>query len=233
MKILNKTQSLSFVSAKDINASELVTFSKEYLNMVKIMLEYFKNNTSTSLLFTRLQENGNFKVPIIYQGFVEEIKDNYFTFLNNYNISSFTETDDLIKNVIRVDNVLGIIPILPKFEGIKILERNHTNQAFKYFRFLVKIKNELKNLILYTTNHYVDLIYKNKVIECEILEINNSNLLISQKRMYNPELENGMYKFVDLIPQVKNILFIERDDFLRGVILHPNEILEINPYDED
>lgn len=235
MEILYSTEKKSFNFTEDINSMDLVNFSKNYLDMLKLMYKDLKENKNRtiSLFFTRIQENGALKDPKIYTGLIEEVKENSFNFSNNYYMSTFSQTDYLVTNLIRTDNLLGVIPILPEYKDIKIFDRNHTNFAMKYFRFLVNIKKELKNLILYSKNHYVELIFQNKIIECEILEINNSNLLINQKREYSAELENGKYKFVDSRPQTKNILFIEREDFLKSVILHPNTNLKINPYDED
>lgn len=234
METLTKKTYLSF--GKNIRVPELIAFSEEYTKMIINLLEHLQKNEgkNTNLSFTRVEENGILHKIQSYAGLVKDVKSNSFTFLTNYHISNFSQSDDLVENQIRTDNILGIIPVLPGSEHIRIFTKGHNGLANQYFRFLVQVKNELKNLIL-NTNHYVKLDYGKFILEGVILEVNNSNILIQQKRMYNPEIDKntGKYKFLDLVPQTKNVLFIERNDALKNIEIYPDSNLHINPYDED
>lgn len=233
METLTKKTYLSF--SREIKVPELIAFSEEYTKMTISLFEYLRKNEgkNVTLSFTRVEETGILHKINSYTGLVKDIKPNAFTFLTNYYISTFSQSDDLVENQIRIDNILGIIPVLPENQNIRIFTKGHNELANQYFRFLVQVKNQLKNLTL-NENHYVKLDYGKFIIEGLILEVNNSNLLIQQKRMYNPEIDKktGKYKFVDLIPQTKNVLFIERDVALKNIEIYPYD-LHINPHDED
>ncbi len=234
MKTLTKNTYLSF--GENIRVTELIAFSEEYTKMIINLFAHLQKNEgkNTTLSFTRVEENGILHKIQSYAGLVKDVKNNSFTFLTNYHISNFSQSDDLVENQIRTDNILGIIPVLPGSENIRIFTRGHNEIANQYFRFLVQVKNELKNLTL-NKNHYVKLDYGNFILEGTILEVNNSNILLKQKRMYNPETDKntGKYKFVDLIPQTKNVLFIERDGALKHIEIYPDYDLYINPHDDE
>jgi hypothetical protein len=131
-----------------------------------------------------------------------------------------------------MDNVLGIIPIIPNFEIKKILMRNKNEISKEYFYFLAQVRRALKDTL--GMKHYVELYFNNFVIECEILEVNKSNIKICQKRKYSTERDqDGKYVLVDLVPQEKFILFLEKEDALLNVNINFGFTLKINPYDDE
>lgn len=234
MKGLIKTTKtyLSFHKRTDI--TNLITFSHFYEEMLPVLKKYTKENKgkSITLEFTRINEDGTLQEPRNYTGVVSKLEENYFIFTTNHHISIFTESDDLVDNIIRTDSVLGIIPIMPNFETKKILTRNKNEISKEYFSFLAQVRRALKDTL--GVEHSVELCFNNFTIECEILEVNKSNIKIYQKRRHSTKRDkDGKYIFVDIVPQKKFILFLEKEDALLSVNIDFKTNLKINPHDED
>lgn len=232
--IANSKKILIFDSKTNLLTSDLISLTKNYSTHTSDYLKKIKENGERifELTVTRVTEEGSLKEPKTYKGFLTEIKENEFIFTTNFDLNTGSQYEDLKDWVVRTDNVLGIIPLFKKKDTKNIIQYNRSKTSLKYFSFLRKLKKELRDVL--SAKHYIEIFFRDHIIECELLEVNKSNLLIKQLRMYNPEIDNktGKYKFVDLAPQTKNILFVERNDFVKKVVIH-NHKLKINPHDED
>ena len=168
MKGLIKTTKtyLSFHKRTDI--TNLITFSHFYEEMLPVLKKYTEENKgkSITLEFTRINEDGTLQEPRNYTGVVSKLEENYFIFTTNHHISIFTESDDLVDNIIRTDSVLGIIPIMPNFETKKILTRNKNEISKEYFSFLAQARRALKDTL--GVEHSVELCFNN-FISSEII----------------------------------------------------------------
>ncbi len=121
---------------------------------------------------------------------------------------------------------------MPNFETKKILTRNKNEISKEYFSFLAQVRRALKDTL--GVEHSVELCFNNFAIECEILEVNKSNIKIYQKRKHSTKKDkDGKYIFVDIVPQKKFILFLEKENALLSVNIDFKTNLKINPGNGD
>lgn len=227
----NKPEVIKFHSPQQITSSELLSFTSKYLGSLVELKEYISSNLNKEikLKFSRMKHDGFFKEIQEVTGQVTDIQENRFTFLSTYNISGEYETDGLTPNIIRTDNILGVLPIFGYIQLNGILKINKINQN-GYDRFLKRLKNELR--VVAGTERHVEIEINEEIIDATILEVNQSNLLITQYRKHSKATNpDGSYVTVTLAKQIYNLLFIEKDDFVKKVVIYPNNIY-FNLHDE-
>lgn len=227
-----KSRVIEFSPATNIQNLALLGFTKKYVTFLKYFKEYLKSNSGKfiKLKFTRMNENGFLNQIIEAEGYIQNVEETQFTFCSSYNLSGKCFSDDGVENIIRTDNVLGVIPVGEGIQLHEILEIDKVNHK-DYNAFLKTVKKALIPCI--GTKRHVEIHTSLYVIDATILEVNKSNLLIDQKRKYSKKKYfQKKWEFVDLIPQTYNLLFITKNDFAKKVIIYDSD-LYINPYDED
>jgi len=228
----NQPEIIKFYSPKQITSSELLSFTSKYLHSLEGFRKHLNENLGReiTLNFTRINEDGSLQEIREFSGTIKDIEENQFTFLSFYNLSGEYESDQLIKNIIRTDNVLGIIPIWGKMELSEILKINRFKDQ-GYNDFLNKIKKSLRKFI--GTQRHVEIELNEHILDAIILEVNKSNLLVTIHREYSKRTNpDGSYQTVILGKRVGNLLFIRKNDFVKKVTIYSGDI-NINPFDED
>lgn len=212
----------------------LLNFSDFYLEEIRKTKKFLlpRENKWIPLFFTRMSLDGQIENPIEYYGIPKNIKEDSFDFVNGYNISGkYDAGGDEIVNHITFNNILGVIPTLGIIKKENIFEVKNSKTAKEYLKFIEKLTKTAKSFL--EKPHHLKIFFSDGYItECEVLEINKSNLLVKSLRTYKNQLQNGHYVYVNVVPHKKNIYFISRESFIQKIQLYPHKI-NFDPHDNE
>ena len=234
-----KTGAVEFLDYKKIEPEDLTTFSKEYKEHIPLLKKYITENRKKicEVKLMRITENGSLKERIIL-GAIGSISENNFEFYSNIDING-TYYEDSHKILIRLDNVLGIIPMLPSVT-IYPFENDSSKATRNYFRALKKMTDLMKQSV--GIKHSAFLFYRydkknptlrngNYQVECEITKVNKSNVEYQHYRTFSfVDKENS---YVDIVPRDNEVdRFIAPDRYLQKVQIFFGTSPKINPHDD-
>lgn len=218
----------------------LMILNKEYLTLANKLISHLKENPQGKVLFKRLMEDGNIQEKTI-EGKAIKIKENSFSFISADSLEGNVLYENLHEIHVRTDNVLGWVPFLPG-EKLNPFENREDEETKDFFDFLKRAKVLMSEYL--NIEHSAILCFRlddggKEIIDCEIREVNGSNVKILQKRLVfikrkrsKPGLSSEEEKVVNLYTGEKNILFLSPEKFLQKVELFPGKN-NISPFDDD
>ena len=195
----------------------LISLSERYKTKeIPLLLEYIKKNPNgCSIYFIRLGHK-----PKILYGEVKDIANNGFWFESYDSFEYSGKSEQPTRSYIRTDNVLGWIPLCPpesnKENNFNPFTEHICPETEDYFEFLEEVKEFFEKCLSKKHKATLCLRYSDgskEIIDCEIIEVNKSNVLVSifQLRRYN----RGQIIHEDLTKNEKNILYISAENYLQ------------------
>ena len=233
---------IAFSDYKKIEPEDLISLSKEYNDHIPELKTYLKKflKRVVEIHFVRIKDVNGGLIEKTIMGTIEELTEKYFKFSAFKDISG-TKYEIPYVSIVRFDNVLGIIPVLPKFKGVKIYENNSSKKTKIYFDQLEKIKILMKKSV--GTIHTATLYYRyskkkpvlragNYQVLCEIKKVNNSNVEYKHCRTYAYVSKQESY--VVCVPLENEVdRFIAPDRYLWKVEIIFGKKCQINFGDEN
>jgi hypothetical protein len=229
-----------FNNYANIEPQELIRLNLEYNNCIPELKDLLRKNKDKNLElpFVRIKPNGFILYKKIF-GTIGELKENQFQFTSNKDIDGNQYEEKRIFTI-RLDNVLGTIPLLPSMSNINPFENNSSEKTKEYFDVLLEMKELMKNYsglqhaaILFYRYDKKNYLFRNGnyKVECKITQVNNSNIEYEHYRTFSFISKDESY--VDYVPRTGDIdRFIAPDRYLWKVEIDPNREHNINPYDE-
>jgi hypothetical protein len=227
---------VSFLDAKNIEPKDLITFDDAYLNHLIELKKYLQANIgcgSTPLLIKRINQD----TEIIHKevkGLIQSVSDDRFIFLVHEDLSSTYDFEH--PWTIRLDSVLGDIPLLPDAGNIKLAK---ISESFKpYLKSLAEMRALLLTAVGKKHAATIHFRFKNDMktyclgdyhVDCEILEVNKSNAKI--KRLKASAYINKDDMYCDFAVVEKHVRFVS-DCYVWKVSLNLNEDHVVNRFDD-
>jgi hypothetical protein len=238
MKTINQLDVVEFSEYESVEPKDLISFSREYNENLNVLVSTIRsaNDKNITLSIARIESDGGWGKKDI-TGSVKDPSDLNFIFVSNHD---FYGTYDYKKEtLIHFNNVLGDVPMLPTFTFCPY-EVDDLDSQKSYFLKLEEMKELLKSSI--DAAHSAKLFYrfdKNHtnyrengfVVECEIKEVNKSNLKIFHLRTSSFGGEEN--SLVDLTQGDKVQRFISPNCFLYKVSVSWGLKNKINLCDEE
>jgi hypothetical protein len=234
-------QTMIFPGFEKIEPEDLISLSADYRKHSPEVKEFAKKNIGKTkeMHFARINLDGSLTERTIF-GTILQVEENYFHWSSNENFDG-TKNEKPVNSIMRFENVLGIIPILPSAKGIILYEDDSSEKTRGYFLWL----NEARKLMqCYTdTTHAATLHFRynkekelfrngNYKIECSLVTVNHSNVAYNHNRTF--AFKNRNERYVDLIPRSNEIdRFIAPDRYLSGVTIVPNRQHQFNYADDE
>lgn len=209
---------IEFLDFKKIEPRELVVFDTKYLDQVPLLNDYIILNKGKWIDVTtvRIGSNGLASRKVL-SGYISSVESNGFTLCTKEDFS--IKYDEPIYLQVMFDNVLGVVPLHPDYSNINPFKIDSEN-FYPYFSKLIEMKNLLKEC-LNGKVHTATLYFRNgsnqkpkndskevvdepvvfTVVECEILEVNISNIKCKYFKQYTYAKEDvGSYRNVTVSP---------------------------------
>lgn len=202
---------LQFNQFNEIQRINLVTFSQYYLTHREEILYQAKKSNAILLKLGRVLDE-EFRVQKAIQFYIDWIEP--FALGVHYSDRQYEQP---VSKVIRLDNPLGEIPMLPSFKHDHVLQIGESLPGFQDFISKVRMTLEQK------LGEKVKLFYKNddhsySVIDCEIIFVNKGNIFTNDLREIHV-VENKS-KAVNLLAlRKKNHRYVSEKGFLYRVEL--------------
>jgi hypothetical protein len=228
---------VGFYKFQLIEPKDLISFSKRYLDHGSILKPYLVANQGKriKLVLARINPEGSFVRKLVY-GTVGDIKDNQFIFSTTQDFHNVYESP--IDLVIRFDNVLGTVPLLPK-SRLKPFKVGSSAKLRSYFNALKKMRKLLEECV--GKVHAAKLRYRyckekptfrdgNYTTECEILKVNKSN--VQFKHFRTSAFVNPENKHINLNSGIDIDRFVAPDRYLQEVIVTFGIKHNFNPIDD-
>ncbi|MES2931011.1 MAG: hypothetical protein V4665_04500 [Patescibacteria group bacterium] len=231
-----RTVKVGFADFGSVEPEGLLSFNEPYLNHVEILKQYLQAHKGqlVPLLLKRIDHNGLLMEKIV-TGRVGKIQKNHFMFSTTADISStYEEPYDLL---VRFDNPLGNIPMLPSARHIKFLR---ISDPFKtYVKALADMRKLLSEPV--GTLHAATLYYHytkekptfrngNYRIKCNIIEVNKSNVMY--EHLHTFAHVDSLQRYSDLGRRIDVDRFIAPDRYLKEVSVTFGQRHEINFHDD-
>lgn len=197
---------LQFNQFNEVQRIHLVTFSPNYLLHRNEILSRAKNSNSILLQLGRILDE-DFQVQKAIQFYIDWIEP--FALGVHY---SDRQHEEPVTKVIRLDNPLGEIPMIPSFKHDHVIEIGKSLPGFQ--NFISDVRVALKQQL----GEKVKLFYKNddlsySVIDCEIIFVNKGNIFANDLREIH--VVGNKTKAVNLlVSRRKNHRFISENGFL-------------------
>lgn len=238
----NTKKVVIFPHYREIEPKQLIEISEEYLSHIPTLMNFIIRNegTEVQLLFVQIEKNKLNPSKKIITGVVKNIEENHFTFISTENIRNVY--DRKIETEIRLDNVFGMLPLLPSASDINPYHKGGTFAlGGNYSKTLSEMHTLLRSCI--GTQHAAKLFYRysqesgevfkngNHCIECEISNVNKSN--VEYKHIRTIAFINKEKSYVDIRKRNNVEHYVNPDKYLYKVEVELNRTHKINPYDDE
>lgn len=226
---------IEFPDFKSIEPEDLITFSNQYethRSEIISTLRLIQDKSGFNLMTVRVGHDGQLKWKE-RTGMVRSVTDDGFTFISRIEGEGVKDDDHGEKTYIRFHNVLGEVPMLSSM---------HLATPFKFGGQLtgyLAFQKKVKNLLVGEVNSArIFLRYgkdyprrKNgKILECEILKVNKSNIEI---KFFRGDAGEEGHRSIELSPGRKKIVRFITSKFYISKIQYSKGIKNtINAFDE-
>lgn len=230
---------VGFDNFKEVEPEDFIKFSDDYFQHVIFLKNFLKENLGKKVKIPVARTNGmGVLTRKMISGVVEEVENNNFTISTNQDF--YHTYENPIQLLIRFDNVLGIIPLSPEYPTIEPLAVD-TLKFKDYFASLSDMKNLMKRCI--NEAHAVTLFYRYSrtktefreggyYVDCELIEVNRSNLKYNHLRTTVPGIGGGPHHYVDLLKREEIDRYIAPDRYLQKVKVSFGTRHEISDVDD-
>jgi len=221
-----------------VEPEELVTFNDEYRALRHRLRPFLKDNLwkLIEIPAVRIQGDGSVQRKVI-TGRVLAVNESSFTIITKQDLSGGTY-HSLTKIHIRLDNVLGVVPLLPGYEDMDPFTISSGQHLKEYFECMENMRALMQKCIgtehaatlWYRYSHKKPIFREGKYrVECEILEVNKSNVKYKHVRTFVHLPGSTIYDYVDLVPRVDFDRYVAPDRYLVGFSVafgesHPNRL---------
>lgn len=221
-----------------IEPEDLIAFNEEYRSTTPKLLKFLRDHLwkIVEIPSVRMIGDGSIQRKVI-TGRVLTVNGNSFTIVTKQDFSGGIY--EIPKKLhVRLDNVLGIVPLLPGCEDMDPFTVSSDENLKEYFNILGEMKMLMQRCL--ETKHAATLWYfysqKKEVfregkyrVECEIIEVNKSNVKYKHVRTFAHLPGSKTYDYVDLVPREDFDRFIAPDRYLVGVSVlfgesHPSRL---------
>jgi len=212
--------------------NDLISLTSEYRERyVPELLEHLKKHYNVSILFKRM----GYKQKIL-SGRCENITETGFTFITNESFDSETISEEEIAHYVRFDNALGWVP----FKQTDLAEKtepweNPVSEKTKaFFASLAKMKPLFRECLECPHKTTISLRFKEnkkEIVDCKILEVNESNVVIEQYRSTTTN-EKGTSSYT-LGKLNKVVLYVGPEYYLQKTEVTLGVEHDIPPFDFD
>lgn len=238
MKKIKQIDVVEFAQYESVEPKDLISFSREYNENLNVLVSTIRsaNGKNVTLSIARIESDGGWGKKDI-TGSVKDPSDLNFIFVSN---NDFYGTYDYKKEtLIHFNNVLGDVPMLATSTFCPY-EVNDLEFQRSYFLSLEGMKELMQKSV--GTIHFAKLFYRfdenhdnyrknGFVVECEITQVNKSNVKISHLRTYSFGGEET--SFVDLSQGDKIQRFVSPNCYLYKVSIARGVKNKINLCDEE
>lgn len=233
-----KTSVISF-DVKIQKPEQLLSFSPEYLRTFTEMKNFIRSNNGKeiNLSFARVEPGGQHIVKEL-RCHIKEIDSEKFIFKTPIDFSGIIH-DELTEIEIKLNNVMGWVPVLPKREKINPFVVN-SKMFGPYFSALNGVRDLMASCLL--EDHSATAVFsfgeekgnQKKFIQCEITEVNKSNFRYLNVRTHTEIYFDKKVNYINVntIPIMDIGYFINTNCFLEKFYVTFGAKYVINPYDE-
>lgn len=229
---------IEFPDFKTVEPSDLIIFSEQYeVHRSEIIstLKAIQDKSGFNLMTVRVGQDGQLKWKE-RTGTVRSVTDDGFTFISQIGGEGVKDHDEGEKADIGFYNVLGEVPMLPSMHLASPFKFG--GQLTGYLAFQKKVKNLLSVKVGEINSTKIYLRYgkdyprrkTGKIIECEILKVNRSNMEI---KFFKSDTGENVTRCIEISPGRKKIVrFITSKFYISRVECSPGIKNTINAFDE-
>jgi hypothetical protein len=232
------TSSTKLFFGGSIEPEDLITFNEEYTQIIPKLFTFLRDNLwkIVEVPAVRIAGDGSIQRKVI-TGRVMTVNENSFNIVTNQDFSGgIYEVPRKLH--VRLDNVLGIVPLMPGCEDMDPFTVSSDENLKEYFNTLEEMRMlmqrclEMKHAatLWYCYSQKKEVFREGKYrVECEILEVNKSNIKYKHIRTFAQLPGSKKYDYVDLVPREDFDRFIAPDRYLVGFSVlfgesHPNRL---------
>jgi hypothetical protein len=231
---------IEFSDFQSVEPEDLISLSPDYKKHIEVLKNYVYENEGqyVEIVIKRINSKSSISRKKI-NGRIKAINGNSFTLMADQDMDNVYDHEKEL--VLRWDNPLGNIPMLPSAAHLIPVGTNSSELLTLYFAKLAEMMALLKKCIGVqhaVTLHYHyhkknDLFRKGKYrIECEILEVNKSNIKIKHIRSFTHIPGEKSYGYVVCIPHIDFDRYAAPDRYLQKVIVHFGTSHQVNINDD-
>lgn len=226
-----------FEGFETVEPKDLISFHLDYLyhreEVQKYLFRAFKKKGPIKLLLKRINSDGSFQEKIV-SGTVKKIEGIQFEFHTKEDINN--KYDHTVPILLRTDNILGNIPLLPSATGIKIA--NVSDTFFPFTEALEQMKQVLENCVGIKHSAWINFRFDeehpverngNYTVACQIKKVNKSNVEYTQFKA--SAYVSHEERISTIGPFEKISRFVSPDCYISGVFVEYGIEHEIDLYD--